>query len=98
MICIPPNKEVQVILAHGANKIELSAKLRRAELTRSEILGRIRMLPLKKKGGFSIDYLATPDFLQQIDQIVEGSGAGILTIVCEKDELEQFDISSKRLI
>ena len=90
------HKEVQVVLAHGANKIELSVKLRRAELTRAEILGRIGMIPMKKKEDrFSIAYLDTPDFLQQINQIIEGTDEGILTIACTKREFEQFDLSKR---
>jgi hypothetical protein len=90
---IRQNKEVQVVLAHGADKIELSVELRRAELTRSEILGRIGMIPTKKPGRrFAIASLNTPEFLKQINQVAMGSGEGILTIPCTKEEMEQFDL------
>lgn len=91
---IRQHKDIQVVLAHGAEKIELSVKLRRAELTRAEIQGRMGMIPMKKKGKrYSIAYLNTPDYLKQINQIIEGTDEGILTIACTEDEFKQFDRS-----
>ncbi|MCB8983459.1 MAG: hypothetical protein H6659_06530 [Ardenticatenaceae bacterium] len=87
------NQKIQVVLQHGANKIELPIELRRAEITRAEILGRIGMLPMKKQGErFSIAYLHKPEFQKQISQVVEGSGEGIITISCTEKELAQFDL------
>ncbi|MCA9962967.1 MAG: hypothetical protein KC423_01945 [Anaerolineales bacterium] len=88
------NKKVQVVLQHGGKRIELPVQLRRIELTRSEILGRIGMLPLTKKGGrFSLDYLSTPQFLQQINQISGGQEEeNVLTISCTEEEFNQFDL------
>lgn len=87
------NKKVQVVLQHGGKRIELPVQLRRIELTRSEILGRIGMLPLKRKGErFSLDYLSTPQFLQQINQVSEGQQESVLTISCTEEEFNQFDL------
>lgn len=93
------HKKVQVVLQHGTQKIELPVELRRDELTRSEILGRIGMIPIKKevppkKAGkrFSIVALHTPEFLKQINQIITGTEEGILTISCTEEEMEQFDL------
>jgi len=87
------NRKIQVVLQYGSEKIELPVQLRRAELTRSEILGRLGMIPLKKEGKerFSLKYLNTPEFFRQMNQIIEGRGEGVLTIACTADEFEQFD-------
>lgn len=87
------SKNVVVTLSYGLKKIELPVELRRAELTRAEILGRLGMLPMKEKGKrFSIGYLSTPEFLQQLNQIVEGFGNGVLSISCTEQEFDQFDL------
>lgn len=87
-------QKISVILQNGArNRLELPVELRRAELTRSEILGRIGMIPLKAKGQrFSLEYINTPDFLRQINQISANDGNSILTIPCNKNEYAQFDL------
>jgi hypothetical protein len=73
--------------------LKLPFELRRAEFSRSEILGRIGMLPLKQKGSrFLLEYLATPNFLQQIDQILTSDDNSVLIIPCNKDEYTQFDL------
>ncbi len=87
------NKLVRVTLHHGGRKIELPVRLRRAELSRAEILGRIGMLPMKDKGKrFSIAYVNTPEFLQQINQIIDGTTDSTLTIACTEEEFQQFDL------
>jgi hypothetical protein len=64
-------------------------------VTRAEVLGRIGMIPMKQKGQrFSLKYLSKPDFLKQINQIAAGKGENVLTISCNKEELEQFDLRS----
>ncbi len=69
-------------------------ELRRAELTRAEILGRLGMIPMKTKGSrFSLSYLNKPEFLAQINQIMDGSGDAVLTIPCTQEEFEQFDLT-----
>lgn len=88
------NRAVTLVLQHGARRIELPVELRRAELTRAEILGRLGMIPMRTRGQrFSLDYLNTPDFLRQINQIASGNGPGLLTIPCTAAELDQFDIA-----
>lgn len=87
------SKMVQVTLQHGSQKIELPVQLRRAELSRAEILGRIGMIPMRKQSArFSLAYLNTPEFLKQINQVVEGTVDGVLTIPCTADEFRQFDL------
>ena len=86
------NKKVRVILQYGGSQaIELPVALRRAELARAEILGRLGMIPTKGGNRFSLAYLNKPEFLQLIDQISEGTKEGTLVIPCTKEEIDQFD-------
>ncbi len=89
------NKTIMVTLQHGGKgTLELPVELRRAEFTRSEILGRLGMIPMKTKGSrFSLTYLNTAEFLKQINQIMDGNGDAVLTIPCTEEEFEQFDLT-----
>lgn len=88
------NKRITVTLQHGSQKLELPVELRRAELTRAEVLGRLGMIPMKIKGRrFSLGYLNRPEFLQQINQIIDGNRDAVLTIPCTGEEFEQFDLT-----
>lgn len=88
-------QKISVILQNGGrNRLELPIELRRAELTRAEVLGRIGMIPMKSKGQrFTLNYLSTREFLIQINQILEGNGDSILTIPCSEIEFQQFDLN-----
>lgn len=87
------NRQVTVVLQHGAKKLELPVELRRAELTRAEVLGRLGMLPMKTKGTrFALGYVNTPEFFKAVSQVSAGSGDALLTIPCSADELAQFDL------
>jgi hypothetical protein len=89
------NKKVTVLLKYGDALHRLPVELRRADLTRAEILGRIGMIPMKQKGErFSLSHLNTPEFLKHINQIVEGTGDADLIIPCTREEFEQFDLQS----
>lgn len=86
-------QEISVILQSGAKSLKLPVELRRAEFTRSEILGRIGMIPMKNSGQrFAIDYLNTPEFLRQINHILASDSNSILTIPCNEKEYDQFDL------
>ncbi len=88
------NKKIFVTLQNDAEQLELPVELLRSELTRSEVLGRIGMIPMREKGKrFSIGYVNTPEFLRQINQILARDGDAVLTIPCDPEELEQFAVS-----
>ena len=93
---IRQNQLVQIKLQYGKQSYDLPVlQLRRGELTRAEILGRIGMIPMrtKEKGKrFEIRYVNTAEFLQQINQILDGNKDGILTIPCTEQEFNQFDL------
>ncbi|KAA0224696.1 hypothetical protein EDS67_22780 [candidate division KSB1 bacterium] len=88
------SKKITVTLQYGGQKIELPVELRRAELTRAEILGRLGMIPMKKTGArFSLSYLNKLEFQKQLNQIMDGNGDAVLTIPCTQEEFEQFDLT-----
>jgi len=88
------SKSITVTLQYGGRKIELPVELRRAELTRAEILGRLGMIPMKKTGArFSLSYLNKLEFQKQLNQIMDGNGDAVLTIPCTQEEFEQFDLT-----
>ncbi|WP_017327461.1 hypothetical protein [Synechococcus sp. PCC 7336] len=90
------HQKVKVMLCYGDNKFELPLELRRSELTRAEVLGRIGMIPLKgEEKKFSIRFFNTPIFLQQIHEIQEGDRDSTLMIPCNQEEFEQFDLTQK---
>ena len=87
------NKKVKIVLQHGGQSHELPVELRRTELTRSEILGRLGMVPMKVRSKrFSIAYLNTDKFLRRINEIMAGTTDAILEISCTREEFEQFDL------
>jgi len=91
---IRQNQVVQVKLQYGKQSHDLPLlRLRRGELARAEVLGHIGISPMKKKGQrFEIRYTNTAEFVQQINQILDGASDGILTIPCTQQEFDQFDL------
>ena len=86
-------KKVTLVLAHGAELYELPIELQRAEITRAEVMGVLGMLPMKvPRTRFSIGYVSTKDFLDDINDIVTSEGDRRLRIPCQKEEFEQFDL------
>lgn len=84
-------RKITVALSYGARSIELPVQIRRAELTRAEVLGRIGMLPMRSPGArFSLSATNTPEFLRRIDEIAGGDGDTTLSIPCTQAEFEQF--------
>lgn len=89
--------EVALILDGGNGRRLVPARrplpvaLRRAELTRAELLGRLGMLPMREAGRrFSLDYLATPSFLDDLARAQTARGAAEIVIPCSESEFAQF--------
>jgi hypothetical protein len=88
-------KKIIVKLQHGGRNIELPMELKRAELTRMEVQGRLGTLTMKEKGKrYSLTFLSKPEFFQQLDQCMQGSDDAELIIPCEENEFNQFDLQN----
>jgi hypothetical protein len=94
------NSRIRVVLQHEEKIYELPFPLRRSEFTRAELLGRLGMIPIKKDESeeeqkrFSLSYLNSRDFFEQMNRIVLGEGDDLLVVPCERKEFSQFDIPS----
>ncbi len=89
------NCQVRVILklAESQRQIVLPVHLRRHELTRAELLGRIGMIPRKNKSEFFIlSYLNSSSFFDELNRIQTSDKEENLVIPCSLVELEQFDV------
>lgn len=86
------NVEVVLVLAHDNRHRELPVALRRIELTRAEVLGRLGMMQMREAGKrFSLRYLSTPEFLQQLNAAQAAKGKFTVEIPCANtEEFEQF--------
>lgn len=69
----------------------LPVHLRRREFSRAEVLGRLGMMPMRSAGArFSLRFLATPQFLADLDRVQSVRGNDTLRIPCSIAEFEQF--------
>ncbi|MBM3162575.1 MAG: hypothetical protein FJZ79_04515 [Chlorobi bacterium] len=90
------NESILIILRNNADGREIITpfKLRRKDMTRSEILGVIGMIPLKdhlKNQRFShIEYLQTSDFWRDVEKVKESNVEEKIIIPCSQFEFDQF--------
>lgn len=92
------NEKINIILTNGTNEYRLPV-LRRQDLTRGEIQGRLGVVP-RKADLYKIAYLNDERYFKQIDEIVEGSktsGKSNLFINCTKEEFEQFNFYQPKI-
>lgn len=83
--------KIVIRLHNGTRRIVLPISLRRRELTRAEVLGRIGMLPMREPGKrFSLAYLATPQFLEMLDEAQTSIAPVAIDIPATPTEIEQF--------
>lgn len=88
------NEPVSVFLSltSGEKKIALPLEMRRRDLSRAEILGRLGMVPMKTTGArFALRHLSTPDFIRSINEVIDRKSKE-LVIPCSEKEFDQFDI------
>lgn len=94
------SEQIKFILKAGKFVFELPF-LRREEVTRGEIQGRLGTIPMKVKGSrYSIEYTNSLEFYEQIDKIYEGSnelGNSSLIITCTKEEFAQFNFAQPKI-
>ncbi len=91
------NQEVFICLNNieKDKSIAIPFALRRREITRSEVLGLIGMLPMKRelKGSrYEISYLSTSMFREELSRVQDSISSDTLCIECTQSELEQFDM------
>ena len=87
------NSRIKVMLRENTTKrqIVLPVHLRRLEVTRAELLGRIGMIPMKNKSNrFALNYLHTASFLEELNRIQASNQEEKLIIPCSSEEIEQF--------
>ncbi|HEY0428578.1 MAG TPA: hypothetical protein VGC76_12425 [Pyrinomonadaceae bacterium] len=94
------NEKIKVALKAGKKEYILPA-MRRQDVTRGEILGRLGVIPMKVKGNrYSIEFTNSPEFYKQIDLISAGSnelGNSDLIIDCSNKELGQFNFDQPKI-
>ena len=85
-------QNVFVELTNGGKIYRLPFALRREEMTRAEILGRIGMIPrVNPNVPYRAEYTNNPAFLRDIRRIYEGHGVNeVLTISLSDEEFHQF--------
>jgi hypothetical protein len=90
------NYPVTIVIkdATSNKSIQLPNTIRRRDVNRAEVLGRLGAVPLHNKDRFYLSYSSTK-FIEAIDAIFTGEGQR-LEILCHVDdkginELEQFD-------
>jgi hypothetical protein len=89
------NSKIKIILRENVSKrqIVLPVHLRRLELTRTELLGRMGMIPMKNKNNrFALSYLHTASFFEELNRIQSSNQEEDLVIPCSSEEIEQFDV------
>lgn len=88
-------QKITVVLQCGARIYELPVKIPRSSLSRAEVLGILGMVPLKERGKrFTIDYVSTKDFIDEINNLIVAQGNKTIRIICTPEELEKFDFDA----
>lgn len=85
-------QDIKVFL-HNSDTQELfplELALKRGELNRSELMGRIGMLIQDTTTRYNIEYLKTIDFFKQVNEILENDKRQTLIIECSTAEVKQF--------
>jgi hypothetical protein len=93
------NEKIKIVLVEGKSRYELP-EIRRQDVTRSEVQGRLRLVPTIDGSPYKIANLNENGFFKQIDKIVEGSnktGYSTLTIECKNGEFHQFKFNSPEI-
>jgi hypothetical protein len=83
---------VSLVLEHEGKTRTLPVGLRRSELTRAELLGRLGMMPMATPGQrFALSFLNTPEFLGRLEEAQTSTGKYTFVIPCkDAAEFEQF--------
>jgi len=82
------DQQIEIILQNGRNTIDLPSPIRRKDLSRAELLGRIGMIKPEKR--FQLESLNTEKFFKDLDAVVNSSDQKILTISLTDSDYNQF--------
>ena len=91
------NSKIKIIInnKNSGEKTTLPFKLRRGDLTRSELFGYLRLIPKKVASSeFKIAYLSTPEFFSTLQEVKSSRLTQELIINCEPEEYKQFDFEN----
>lgn len=81
---------IKLVSEDGRSRL-LDLEMIRAEVSRAEVLGRLGMLPMASKGQrFSIAWLSSKEFLQELARIRDGAGSDMIRIKVSASEFDQF--------
>lgn len=85
---------VRVVLTTGTQEYQLTGYLQRGELSRSELLGWIGMIPMREKGRrFALAFLSTAEFFEALAHVQQrDESESTLSILCSADEFAQFEL------
>jgi len=98
------DQKIKIRLVHkyedGSQRyIDIPGQMRREEMTRSEVLGWIGMLPMSPENvgkRYKIESLSQDKFHNRMNEIQEANGEMIFEIDCTEDELRQFSFEKKK--
>ncbi len=94
------NKQINIHLkADTGEEYNLFARIRRKNLTRSEVQGLLGVIPMlgDKQPRYNPSLIAKADFFQSLEKAQSGK-SNTLTINCTSEELNQFDLSKLQKI
>ena len=78
----------------GTPQVRLPIYMRRRDVSRAEILGRLGMLPMATPGKrFTFKYLSTPEFDEAVNAVAEGK-RNLILLHSTREEADQFDSNS----
>jgi len=85
-------EKIEVLLVCNGQVAVLPLHLRRGDVARAEVRGRVGMVPMREAGKrFSLAYLASPAFLKGVNKVRDGK-TSTLKILCKKEEFAQFNL------
>ncbi len=94
------NQQINIHLkADSGEEYNLFARIRRKNLTRSEVQGLLGVIPMREdnRSRYDPSPIAKADFFRSLEKAQSGK-SNTLTINCTSEELNQFDLSKLQKI
>ncbi len=90
-------QRITIFLKFEGRIVTLPYAIERKNLTRSELLGLLGLLPMKvKEKRYSLNFLNTREFFQCLKAAQDKKDVHLIEIKCADEELEQFDLEKRR--